>query len=68
MAMYMVSTVSTFSNKYFVEAESRSQAIEFALDNDSSEYWQLHLGENAALVEVVDEVIALAEIKAQGYF
>ena len=71
MTTYLVTTVSRFSNKYFIEAESEEQAIEFALDSDTSDFYQIHLGEEAALVEIVeivDKEVAIHKLRAMGYF
>lgn len=69
MKTWMVTTQSVFSNKYFITAETEAQAIERVLDNDSSDYYQLHLGErNVITEEVVDLHEEIAKIKREGYF
>ena len=69
MKTFMVTTQSVFSNKYFITAETEEQAVERVLDNDSSDFYQLHLGERNVITEEVTDVQEQIElIKREGYF
>jgi len=54
MATFVVTTISTFKHKYFVEAANKDEAVEAVLGIGDAGGYQIHLGEAAFEVESTD--------------
>lgn len=70
MTNYVVTTRSTFENKYLIDAITEDDAI-FAVmnDYDPPDFFQKHLGEAVISVEKVPEQYDMfTEMHKQGYF
>ena len=52
MSKFTVTVDTTFTNTYYIEAESQDKAEEIAKDNA----WQNHHGESIINVEIVDTI------------
>jgi len=68
MPQFEVKTTSTFDLIYLVEAETKEQAVEFALDcdNDQSYYVQKHMGERHTDVVEIPEIYITDWVEAQS--
>lgn len=69
MPKYEITTESRFILKYFVEAESASEAIDIAMDGEADAV-QLHLGEDYQSCKEIEETEKewFARQNMDGYF